>query len=61
MYYATRTTDEQRSAIARDLFPHFLTVQVTSDDLKIPERRIFRISVTECGDLQMKEIEIGAP
>lgn len=56
MYYATRPTQHHPNAIIRDLFPHFLTIYITADNLAIPEIRKFKICITGRGDLSVESL-----
>jgi hypothetical protein len=54
MYYATSPTHQYSNEIAREAFPHNLTIRVTADNLANPELRSFRIYIANNGDLRME-------
>ena len=60
MYYATSPTLEYPNALRRDLFPHYLTVRVSADNLAHPETRKFKIFIADNGDLKMETAEDAA-
>jgi hypothetical protein len=47
MLYATTPTSQSLNALHRGLFPHRLTVSVTSDDILIAEERTYDIKITD--------------
>jgi hypothetical protein len=57
MLYATQPTSPTPNAITRDCFPHMLTVSFTADDVSFPEKRVFRISISDSGLLEMAPVE----
>lgn len=57
MLYATAPTALTLNAIARDCFPHRLTISVTSDNLPVSEDRTYDLKITENGILEMVPIE----
>jgi len=54
MYYATSPTQQYPNAIVRELFPHYLTIRVTAENLANPETRRFKIYIEDNGDLKME-------
>ena len=56
MTYATEPTNLQKMAIVRRVFPHYLTVQVTADNLAEPERKSFKIHISDDGYLRVDTI-----
>ena len=56
MYYATSPTQQYPNAIVRDLFPHYLTVRVTAENMINPETRKFKIYVSDNGELKMEAV-----
>lgn len=57
MYYATVPTEHYMNSIPRSLFPHFLTIRVTADNMPIPIEPTYRIFVKPNGDLGMELID----
>jgi hypothetical protein len=53
MLYATEPTAPVLNAIPRDFFPHTLTISFTADNIPIPETRIYKLSVSGEGILEM--------
>ncbi len=54
MHYATSPTQQYPNAIAQELFPHYLTMRVTAENLANPETRRFKIYIADNGDLKME-------
>lgn len=60
MYYANTPTDQQKNTINRELFPHYLTIRLTADNLLIPATKKFKIFISENGTLEMETVADGA-
>ena len=43
MTYATVPTSQQKGLISQAVFPHWLEVTVTADNLAIPQKKMFKI------------------
>ena len=61
MTYAGQPTSGQTTQIIRRMFPHWLTVSVTADNLSVPVNKTFKIEVTPDGFLTMETSEEGPP
>jgi hypothetical protein len=53
MLYATEPTAMTRNAIPREMFPHVLTISITSDNLLIAEKRTYQLCISDDGILEM--------
>ena len=56
MQYAIASTEKTYADLPRSLFPHWLTVRVTADNLATPSNKSYRIDVTNDGFLRMETV-----
>ncbi len=56
MLYATEPTAPTLNAIARECFPHRLTISVTADNLPVAEKRTYDLKIIDTGILEMSPV-----
>jgi hypothetical protein len=56
MTYATVPTSLQKDFISREMFPHWLVVRVTADNLPSPQNKEFKIFIDGNGYLRMETV-----
>jgi hypothetical protein len=64
MQYAIASTENMHSDLPRGLFPYWLTVRVTADNLATPSMKSFHFDVTGDGFLKMEtvaDVSRGSP